>query len=80
MPARRARAIQSRASPEVGQKGVAPAWYSAAGTSWQSGNTGDPPTSGHDSSQPCWLTCPQWMNIPKRAVSNQVDMRVDPLN
>ena len=50
---------------------AAEAWYWATGTSPHMGRAACPPTSGHDSSRPCWLLCPQCTNIPKRAVSNQ---------
>src|SRR5690606_35635593 len=37
-----------------------------------SGSAAFPPTMGQESSTPCWEEWPQWMNMPNRAVSNQV--------
>src|SRR5437879_13183489 len=78
MPAAFARAARSAGSHASGEKVVASPWYSSGVTDWQWGSVNTPPTSGHDTSRQCWLAWSQWMNMPKRASSNQV--RVTSLN
>src|SRR5256885_17097514 len=71
MPAAFARAARSAGSHASGENVEARAWYSSGVTDWQRGSVNAPPTSGHETSSPRWLAWSQWMNIPKRASSNQ---------
>ncbi len=71
MPARFAVRAQSPASKLFGSKVAAVNWYSSTGSGEHCGSAGLPPAIGHESSQPRCEECPQWMNIPKRAASNQ---------
>src|SRR5688572_2001072 len=70
MPASLARRTHSLGASTSGANVLALAWYSATGTGVENGSAGVPPAIGHDSSSPCWLTCPQRMNMPKRAARN----------
>ena len=48
------------------------AWYCSTVTALALRQRGIAADSGHESSMPCCEQWPQWMNMPKRAVSNQV--------
>jgi len=72
MPASRARRATSAGSHASGENVLVSAWYSSGVTDWQWGSVNMPPAIGHEISHPFCDAWSQWMNMPKRASSNQV--------